>query len=436
MNSQGETSNSGIGDSGTGEASTDNVTTDGSGTDGTTDSESGASVSAASLVRAIEDRLGIKNSGGDEASEAPDLAERPEVGAPELPGAEFALPDVETPDEIHLDRDVDLNSELDLDQEIPDDDTSLDRHRSPTIDASPAAESTELIGDDPTIPLATTAIAATSTAKTARAPWANTKRRPVRSQPILAPVAKPRSTRRASGVGFASATLAPFLAAGLGLFVWWLVTRSDDPIVGSSSWPGPGDTWDAFGDLQGEPSFGDAINATLTRFAIALGSGIVAGLGIGWLLGRFPVARNLLRPLTSGLRLLAPPLLIPFYFLWFDEGSVAVALPAFVGVLGSIVWSMSNTIDDWQRNLAFNIAERSILTLRNGAMVAWPLIYIAEMLGSEEGVAASLLASANGGDLPQAVVWLAVALVLAVVVDVVLRLVQFLSARRARRELV
>jgi len=188
MNSQGETSNADTGDLGTGEAGTDNDTTDESGTDGTTDSESGVSVSAASLVRAIEDRLGIKNSGGDEASEAPDLAERPEVGAPELPGAEFALPDVETPDEIHLDRDIDLNSELDLDHEIPDDDTSLDRHQSPTIDASPAAESTELIGDDPTIPLATTAVAATSTAKTARAPWANTKRRPVRSpQPAPSP---------------------------------------------------------------------------------------------------------------------------------------------------------------------------------------------------------------------------------------------------------
>jgi NitT/TauT family transport system permease protein len=455
MNSQGDTSNSSADDASTGDAGTGNTATDRDGTDrtdgtdGTTGGESGVSESAASLVRAIEDRLGIKNSGGDEAFEAPELAERPEVAVPELPGAEYALPDVETPDdEIHLDQDVDLTSELNLDHQIPDDqipddqisddDPPLDEHRSPIIDAPPATESAELIGDDPTTPLATaaTATAATGAAKTARAPWTTTQRRPVRSQPILAPVAKPRSTRRASGIGVATATLAPFLAAALGLFVWWLVTRSDDPIVGSSSWPGPGDTWDAFRDLQGEPSFREVISATLTRFAIALAGGIVAGLGIGWLLGRFPLARNLLRPLTSGLRLLAPPLLIPFYFLWFDEGSVAVALPAFVGVLGSIVWSMSNTIDDRQRNLAFNIAERSILTLRNGAMVAWPLIYIAEMLGSEEGVAASLLASADGGDLSQAVVWLAVALVLAVVVDVVLRLVQFLSARRARRELV
>jgi hypothetical protein len=155
MNSQGDTSNSSADDASTGDAGTGNTATDRDGTDrtdgtdGTTGGESGVSESAASLVRAIEDRLGIKNSGGDEAFEAPELAERPEVAVPELPGAEYALPDVETPDdEIHLDQDVDLTSELNLDHQIPDDqipddqipddDPPLDEHRSPIIDAPPA----------------------------------------------------------------------------------------------------------------------------------------------------------------------------------------------------------------------------------------------------------------------------------------------------------
>lgn len=254
---------------------------------------------------------------------------------------------------------------------------------------------------------------------------------------VLAPVAQPRSPKKKAGkAGVLTALLAPFVALGCLLALWWFLTRGADPILNDGRLATPSDTLDTFRDFSNDNSFRESIIRTAGRIGLALAGGALVGIALGWLTGRFTLLRNLSRPVVAFFRLLSPILLVPFFLLWFASDELALWLPALIGMVAMMTWSMSNAIDDQQRNMAFNIGERLILAMRNGLAVAWPLVFAAEMLSGEDGVGTQLLAQRDASRIDGMIVWLVVALVMAIVADLILRLVQFLLARRARRVLV
>ena len=224
-------------------------------------------------------------------------------------------------------------------------------------------------------------------------------------------------------LGLLTALLGPLLwVVGLG-GAWYLLTRGTDPIVSAGSWPSLSATWETLKDMVDQTSYRDAVLDSAVGMVLALAVGSALGLAVGWLSGQNRVVANLLRPLVSLFRLLSPVLVLFILIIW-SNGDWVVWAAAALGVFAMSSWTVSAARHDSRRRLQLTQSELIVRGLRSSLPLAWAILYAAEFIADRPGIGSRMFRAGNFSALPEMVVWLLTALVLAIVADAGLRLLQ------------
>ena len=97
-----------------------------------------------------------------------------------------------------------------------------------------------------------------------------------------------------------------------------------------SLFPSPGDVAAAFREIAVSGFLFESIMVSLLRFAIGYLTAISAGIAMGLLLGRIPVALQLLNPIIQVLRPVSPIAWFPFIVLFFGIGNLPAVVIIFI----------------------------------------------------------------------------------------------------------
>jgi nitrate/nitrite transport system permease protein len=202
--------------------------------------------------------------------------------------------------------------------------------------------------------------------------------------------------------------LPPVAGLGLLVLVWELLTK------GSTTFPGPGATFDAAVKLFADPFYSKGPNDqgigwnilfSLERVAVGFGLAALVGIPAGFLLGRFEFLNRMVSPLISLLRPVSPLAWLPIGLLVFKAANPAAIWTIFI----CSIWPMViNTAVGVQRvpsdylNVArvLNLSEWKIITrilfpavlpymltgVRLSVGTAWLVIVAAEMLTGGVGI--------------------------------------------------
>ncbi|MEY4752001.1 MAG: hypothetical protein RIQ60_4215 [Pseudomonadota bacterium] len=202
--------------------------------------------------------------------------------------------------------------------------------------------------------------------------------------------------------------LPPLVGVGLLLLVWELLTLK------STSFPGPGATWQAAVELFADPFYSKGPNDqgigwnilfSLRRVAVGFGLAAAVGIPLGFALGRSEFLNRMFSPLISLLRPVSPLAWLPIGLLVFKSANPAAIWTIFI----CSIWPMViNTAVGVQRvpqdylNVArvLNLSEWKVITrillpsvlpymltgVRLSVGTAWLVIVAAEMLTGGVGI--------------------------------------------------
>lgn len=198
------------------------------------------------------------------------------------------------------------------------------------------------------------------------------------------------------------------------LLAWEAVART----LGSRDVPTVGDVATALGSLTtvGLETGGDrltlldAARLSLTNLAIALGLALVAGVGLGLLLGSSASADRLLGAPITLARSIPPSALVPFFIVLLGIGDAttiglvvfAAFFPVFLSTYGAVrgvepIYVHAATVLGTPRRRMFAevilpAALPGVLTgVRVGWQVAWAVLIMAELIVSRGGLGSVLL---------------------------------------------
>jgi nitrate/nitrite transport system permease protein len=203
-------------------------------------------------------------------------------------------------------------------------------------------------------------------------------------------------------------TLAPLFGMGLLLLVWAMIAQHTGSI------PGPLKTWDAAKVLFADPFYRNGPNdqgigwnvlSSLQRVGIGFGIAALVGIPLGFVLGRFRFAANMIEPVISLLRPVSPLAWLPIGLLVFKRADPAATWTIFI----CSIWPMIlNTAQGVQRvpqdylNVArvLGLPESKVITkilfpaalpyiltgIRLSIGTAWLVIVAAEMLTGGVGI--------------------------------------------------
>jgi ABC-type nitrate/sulfonate/bicarbonate transport system permease component len=218
-----------------------------------------------------------------------------------------------------------------------------------------------------------------------------------------------------------------FGAAVLGA-LWWFLTNGDGSLIDDDVLGSPRETWDVFRDISNDDVFRENIAATMKHFGFALAAGLGAGAVVGGAAGSSEFSHALMRPFLSLFRLLSPVLLIAVAFRQWGIDGATVWVPAAVATFSAFAWSTAAAMSDSRRGMSKNQAERLIAGLRAALPLTWALIYAAEFSASTEGIGRNIFQGLTDPSAPSSAatmtLYLIVALLLALLVDVTLRVLQ------------
>jgi nitrate/nitrite transport system permease protein len=202
--------------------------------------------------------------------------------------------------------------------------------------------------------------------------------------------------------------LPPVAGVALLVGIWFLLTLK------STSFPTPGDTFDAAIKLFADPFYqkgpndqgiGWNILSSLQRVGIGFGMAALVGIPLGFMLGRFEFLNRMVSPLVSLLRPVSPLAWLPIGLLVFKAANPAAIWTIFI----CSIWPMIiNTAVGVQRvpvdylNVArvLNLSEWRVMTrilfpavlpymltgVRLSVGTAWLVIVAAEMLTGGVGI--------------------------------------------------
>lgn len=219
-------------------------------------------------------------------------------------------------------------------------------------------------------------------------------------------------TRRDRRLGLALEVFVPL--ALLGLLALWL---SGDR---GYYYPPLGDVLTSFSDTWVFERVGSDVVPSLARMGAGLGLAIVAGIGLGVLLGRSRRARIAVTPLIDFLRAVPPPAVLPVAIIVLGVGN---SMKVFVIALGCVWPILLNTIDgvagvdpvlgDTAR--AFRVSRRDRLAhvvlpaaapqifagIRLAVSIALIVMVVSEMVAGTNGIGHFILESQRTFDIPQ-----------------------------------
>jgi nitrate/nitrite transport system permease protein len=202
--------------------------------------------------------------------------------------------------------------------------------------------------------------------------------------------------------------LPPLLGMGLLVLLWALLSKDSEGL------PGPLQTWTSAVELFSHPFYSNGPNDqgigwnilhSLERVGIGFGLAALAGIPLGFMVGRFAFLRGMTAPIIALLRPVSPLAWLPIGLLVFKEAQPAAVWVIFI----SSIWPMiintavgvSKIPQDYM-NVArvLNLSEWKIFTailfpavlpytltgIRLGLGVAWLVIVAAEMLTGGVGL--------------------------------------------------
>lgn len=156
------------------------------------------------------------------------------------------------------------------------------------------------------------------------------------------------------------------------------------------------------------------ISISLIRFFIGYLTAVIFGIGLGLLLGSFPVTFSFVNPLLQLLRPVAPVAWMPFIVLWFGIGNipaiVIIFIAGFFPILLSTVAAVQNldpiydkvarnfgiTKGKYMLKIALPAALTQIITsLRLALGTSWIFLVSGEMVGAQSGLGFLVMDSKN-----------------------------------------
>src|SRR5580700_6171660 len=156
------------------------------------------------------------------------------------------------------------------------------------------------------------------------------------------------------------------------------------------------------------------LSASLLRLVAGWTLGTLAGIGVGFAIGMFTLARSPLIALVSALFPIPKIALVPLFIIWFGIGEGSKIATLAIGVFFPTAINTYSGVDNVQRNLivmgqSFNLSTWSIIRkivlpgalpsvlagLRITISVGIILLVAAEMIGADSGIGAFILAAGN-----------------------------------------
>lgn len=205
---------------------------------------------------------------------------------------------------------------------------------------------------------------------------------------------------------------ASWLAFALILLGWQgtLSVRLVSPVFLPSPWS----VALAFRDLAASGELWRHLSASLLRIGGGWVLGTVAGLGVGFAMGLFSIARSIGLPLVSALFPIPKIALLPLLILWLGIGETSKMATIALGVFFPTVIATFGGIDGVPRGLirmaqSFDMPFHGIVTkvvlpgalpgmlsgFRISASIALLLVVAAEMIGAQRGIGAFVLSAGN-----------------------------------------
>jgi ABC-type nitrate/sulfonate/bicarbonate transport system permease component len=106
----------------------------------------------------------------------------------------------------------------------------------------------------------------------------------------------------------------------IGLASWHIMSHH---IFGTFLIPPPLTVLRTFGPMSASGDIFRDIGMSLSRVAVGYGTGVVAGLVLGALMGRIRLLNDLADPIVQFMRFLSPTAMIPIVVIWFGIGEMA-----------------------------------------------------------------------------------------------------------------
>ncbi len=228
------------------------------------------------------------------------------------------------------------------------------------------------------------------------------------------PVRAPRPVRRAAGMplrqrlgAWLNRALPPVLGLALLVVLWSIVARGDGI-------PGPRETWTQALEVFGNPFYRNGPNdqgvgwnvlASLQRVSIGFGLAALAGIPLGFVIGRFDFLARMFNPLISLLRPVSPLAWLPIGLLVFKGADPAAIWTISICSIWPMVVNTAvgvRSVPQDYMNVArvLNLSEWKIATtillpavlpylltgVRLAVGTAWLVIVAAEMLTGGVGI--------------------------------------------------
>ena len=174
--------------------------------------------------------------------------------------------------------------------------------------------------------------------------------------------------------------------------------------------PAPSEAFEAFRQLLESGLLWKHLGASFYRLIVGWSVGTVLGVGAGFLIGLFSLARAGLSPLVSAIFPIPKIALLPLFVIWFGIGEGSKVATILFGTFFPTVITTYGGVDNVDRTLirmgqSFGLSWASIVRkiifpgalpailsgFRISASIAIILLVAAEMIGAEFGVGAYIL---------------------------------------------
>jgi NitT/TauT family transport system permease protein len=198
----------------------------------------------------------------------------------------------------------------------------------------------------------------------------------------------------------------------LGLAVWQVLSMQ----YTATFLPSPAETWDGAKDLAADGTLLESVIASSRRILVGWGLGLVVGIPVGLLMGRFSIVRRLLDPYIEFFRFIPPIAFVTLAVIWLGVGEASkvvlifyttvfiVTLNTIAGVLAvdeGKLRAAASLGADRLRTMVSVIVPASVPYMVTGARLAmgnsFLTIVSAEIVAAQEGLGALIWTSRNYG---------------------------------------
>ena len=208
------------------------------------------------------------------------------------------------------------------------------------------------------------------------------------------------------------ATLYTIASFAIATALWQLAVVLGD--FGSALFPAPLDVAKAFVEITGDGTLADGVTASMFRFVIGYLLSVVAGIGLGLLIGNVNILFRLTNPVIQMIRPIAPVAWMPFIVLLIGIGDtpaiVIIFLAGFFPVLLTTARGV-HTVDETYLKVASNYGISRLMTvfsiilpavfpqIANSLHIAlgtsWIFLVSGEMVGTQSGLGYMIIDARN-----------------------------------------